>query len=119
MKNLTQPWFIRKAAYLIGALVVAVLGGFGILSEVQVDQWTGQLDKILPYAIGVILPLIAGAKTTAGSDDPATTADVHAAATVDGAEIARQVVEQISVYGRHAAPPPQHVTDYVRGVRGE
>lgn len=82
--DLSAKWAWRKIAYYAAAVLVAVLGAFGVLSEVQVDQWTGQLDKIVPYALGVIAPLLAGAKTHAGSDSTATAADVAAAAAIQG-----------------------------------
>ncbi|MGP9760128.1 hypothetical protein [Corynebacterium sp. AOP12-C2-36] len=102
----TAPkWAIRKILYFAAAAVVAILGAFGVLSEVQVDQWTDQLDKILPYAFGVLAPLIAGAKTNAGSDSTATAADVAAAAQVDTNAVASEVyrrITDVAQTGQHA-----------------
>lgn len=86
----SAKWAWRKVLYYVAAAVVAILGAFGILSEVQVDQWTGQLDKIIPWVLGVAAPLLAGAKTNAGSDSTATAADV--------AEAARTVPPQLDVH---------------------
>lgn len=72
----TMPrWAVRKTVYLAGALIVAVAGAFGVLSEVQVDQWTDQLDKILTYVIGAGGLLFAGTNTNAASGSTATDAD--------------------------------------------
>lgn len=106
----TAPkWAIRKVLYFVAAAVVAILGAFGVLSEVQVDQWTDQLDKILPYAFGVLAPLIAGAKTNAGSDSTATAADVAAAAQVDTDAVASEVYRRIT----DVAQTGQHALDTV------
>ncbi len=75
IKNV-PAWAWRKTLYFVGAAVVAGLGAFGILNEVQVNEWTDQLDKILPYVIGVFIPLLAGSHTHAGSDSTATDEDL-------------------------------------------
>lgn len=86
-------WAWRKSLYYTGAAVVAIFGAFGILSEVQVDQWTEQIDKILPYVLGVLIPLFAGSKTHPGSDSTATDKDV-AGAQYDATFAARSAAEQ-------------------------
>lgn len=82
--DMTKKWAWRKVGYYAAAALIAVLGAFGVLSEVQVDQWTGEIDKIITWVLGVLAPLIAGAKTNAGSDSTATADDVAAAAAIQG-----------------------------------
>ena len=114
-------WAIRKIIYYAAAAVVAVLGAFGILSEVQVDQWVDQLDKIVPWAVGVLAPLLAGAKTNAGSDSTATSADVAGAATlaIDPLEIADATVRAIRAEerGEHDRTIVRPTVGYVYGRR--
>ena len=118
--DMTAKWAWRKLAYYAAAALVAILGAFGVLSEVQVDQWTGELDKIIPYALEVIAPLLAGAKTHAGSDSTATAADV-AAAQADPDDVADRVVAKMTAvdsYGQHSGRPParQSVADQLRSL---
>lgn len=95
IKNV-PAWAWRKTLYFVGAAVVAVLGAFGILSEVQVNEWTEQLDKILPYVIGVFIPLLAGSRTHPGSDSTATDADAEVASLLGSAhDVADIVVQQV------------------------
>ena len=113
-------WAIRKALYYVAAAVVAILGAFGILSEVQVSQWVDQLDKIIPWVLGVLMPLIAGSRTHAGSDDRATTAEVQALRQApDAGQIGQAVVAAIRAeeQGEHTTNrsiTPTSVADYYR-----
>lgn len=120
IKN-APKWAVRKIIYYAAAAVVAVLGAFGILSEVQVDQWVDQLDKIVPWAVGVLAPLLAGAKTNAGSDSTATSADVAGAATlaIDPLEIADATVRAIRAEerGEHDTTTASAAAGYVYGRR--
>lgn len=124
MSNRKPPaWAIRKVSYALVAVIVGILGAFGILSEVQADQWSTSLDQIIPWALGVITPAIAASKTHPGSDSTATAADVAAAASqgVDAQDVATRVVDQINSaaeYGQHAAAQAQQaigsIADYYR-----
>lgn len=117
--DMTAKWAWRKLAYALVALIVGVLGAFGIASEVQADQWTQNLDALIPWILGIIAPAVASAKTNAGSDSTATAADV-AAAQADPDDVAARVVEKMTAvdsYGQHSGRPPaaQSVADYLRG----
>ena len=114
IKNV-PAWAWRKTLYFVGAAVVAVLGAFGILSEVQVNEWTEQLDKILPYVSGVFIPLLAGSRTHPGSDSTATDADAEVASLLGSAhDVADIVVQQVK------SVTPQDVADAVlTAIRAE
>lgn len=94
-ENIKQPWFIRKAAYALVGVVLLVLAAFGLLDE-------GQIDAIAASPIlGAAVAFFASTRTHSGSDSTATAADV-AAAKVDPADIARQILEGFEPAGRHA-----------------
>lgn len=104
IKNI-PAWAWRKALYFIAAAIVAILGAFGILSEVQVDEWTGQIDKILPYVLGVLIPLLAGSRTHEGSDSKATDEDriiAQSTALHDVAGTVNQVADRAETAVRDA-----------------
>ncbi|WP_068802057.1 hypothetical protein [Corynebacterium phoceense] len=106
MRNLTQPWFIRKICYLLASIGLAVLAALGL-----VDEQTGEQVAIaIGTAAGAVAPLIAALFTGQHSDEKVTTDDVEKAATVGRANgiLAALGVDQatadalISV-GKHAA----------------
>lgn len=102
MKKLKKApsWAVRKVAYAVVALVVGILGAFGIASEVQVDQWTQNLDALIPWILGMIAPAVAASKTGPGSDSSVTAADLPSVP-----DIAAAVAEHLQGEpGRHAAP---------------
>lgn len=133
IKNI-PAWACRKVIYFGGALIVAVLGAFGVLSEVQVDQWTEQIDKIITYAIGVSGLVFAGAKTGPGSDSSSTNADVERASRgsitaediaalrgLSPTETAREVIRMIRAEEKgelvleEDTAPAASVADYYKG----
>lgn len=119
IKNV-PAWAWRKTLYFVGAAVVAVLGAFGILSEVQVNEWTEQLDKILPYVIGVFIPLLAGSRTNPGSDSAATDADVERAASVGTDTVADKIADRLRAEGEAAGKNAADAAGaYIKSVRGE
>jgi hypothetical protein len=104
-----QPWQVRRLAYGVVAIVVAVLGWIGVLSDIQADQVTGQVDRWLPILLGVLAPALAATKTHAGSDDRATTAEVRALRQApDAGQIGRAVVAAIRAEerGEHDTAAP-------------
>ena len=110
-RNFREGWWIRKAIYVVVAVVGVVATGFGFASAEQVDAITA--SPVLATVVG----LIAASFTNRGSDSPVTEADVEAArssAVVNPAEVAAQVVEQINSYGKHAQEQVKSVADYYR-----
>ena len=108
-RNFREGWWIRKAIYVLVAVVGVVATGFGFASTEQVDAITA--SPVLPTVVG----LIAASFTNRGSDSPVTEADVEVArssAVVNPAEVAAQVVEQINNYGKHAQETITSVADY-------
>jgi hypothetical protein len=108
-KNFTQSWWIRRAVYAVVTVVLLVAAGFGLIDEGQVDAVAAS------PLLGALVTFLAAAKTNPGSDSTATAADVAAAAQAsqaDPSEIARQVVDQINTYGKHAQ---EVVGDYIYG----
>lgn len=116
MKNIKQPWFIRRVIYLIVGIVGIVLAGFGIIDE-------GQIDAISASPLlGTIAGFIAAAFTHQGSDSTVTAQDVADAAKTDPEDIASRVVELINTYGEHAAETAsdaaeQTIADYYNGLK--
>lgn len=113
-------WAIRKVLYFAAAAVVAILGAFGVLSEVQVDQWTEHLNQIIPWVLGVLVPLVAGTNTHAGSDSTTTASDL-AAMQVDPDDVANRVLRgltDVAQTGQHALDTVQNqvtsVADHYR-----
>ncbi|MGP5930354.1 hypothetical protein [Corynebacterium glyciniphilum] len=108
-KNFTQGWWIRRAVYAVVTVVLLVAAGFGLIDE-------GQIDAVAASPIlGALVTFLAAAKTNPGSDSTATAADVASAAQAsqsDPAEVARQVVDQINTYGKHAQEAITSVADY-------
>lgn len=115
MKNIKQPWFIRRVIYLIVGIVGIVLAGFGIIDE-------GQIDAISASPLlGTIAGFIAAAFTHQGSDSTVTAQDVADAAKTDPEDIASRVVELIDTYGKHAETvrdaAERTVADYYNGLK--
>ena len=110
-RNFREGWWIRKALYVVVAVVGVVATGFGFASAEQVDAITA--SPVLATIVG----LIAASFTNRGSDSPVTEADVEVArssAVVNPSEVAAQVVEQINNYGKHAQEQVKSVADYYR-----
>ena len=107
MKNLTQPWFIRKICYLLASIGLAVLAALGL-----VDEQTGEQVAIaIGTAAGAVAPLIAALFTGKHSDEKVTTDDVEKAATVGRANgilaalgVDQATADRLADTGRHAAP---------------
>lgn len=83
IKKKPQAWQIRKIAYGLAAVIVGVLGWVGVLSDIQADQVTDQVDKWLPILLGVLAPALAATKTNEGSDSTATDQDVAGVVAAD------------------------------------
>ena len=110
-RNFREGWWIRKAIYVVVAVVGVVATGFGFASAEQVDAITA--SPVLATVVG----LIAASFTNRGSDSPVTEEDVEVArssAVVNPSEVAAQVVEQINSYGKHAQEQVKSVADYYR-----
>ncbi len=76
--------------------VIGVLGWVGVLSDIQADQVTEQVDKWLPILLGVLAPALAATKTHQGSDSTATDADAEVASLLGSAhDVADIVVQQV------------------------
>ncbi|MGP5269790.1 hypothetical protein ACTXK0_05185 [Corynebacterium variabile] len=120
IKKKPQPYQVRRIAYGLAAVVVGVLGWVGVLSDIQADQVTGQIDKWLPILLGVLAPALAAAKTHPGSDSTATDADVEAASAIDVDDVAAQIASRLrdegEAAGKHAADA---AFSYIRNIRGE
>ena len=110
-RNFREGWWIRKAIYVVVAVVGVVATGFGFASAEQVDAITA--SPVLATIVG----LIAASFTNRGSDSPVTEEDVEVARSstvVNPSEVAAQVVEQINSYGKHAQEQVKSVADYYR-----
>ena len=83
IKKKPEAWQVRKIAYGLAAVVVGVLGWVGVLSDIQADQVTDQVDKWLPILLGVLAPALAATKTHPGSDSTATDEDVAGVVAAD------------------------------------
>ena len=115
IKKKPQAWQVRKIAYGLAAVVIGVLGWVGVLSDIQADQVTDQVDKWLPILLGVLAPALAATKTHQGSDSTATEADAAAASLLGSAhDVADIVVQQVK------AVTPQDVASAVlAAIRAE
>lgn len=77
MKNsFREPWFIRRALYLVISAVLLVLSGIGIVQAEQIDSLTATLSTTLGTLLGALGTGIAATKTNRGSDSTATYADL-------------------------------------------
>lgn len=107
MKNLTQPWFVRKICYLLASIGLAVLAALGL-----VDEQTGEQVAIaIGTAAGALAPLIAALFTGQHSDEKVTTDDVVKAEQAGRANgilaalgIDQGAADRLADTGRHAAP---------------
>lgn len=97
IKKKPEAWQVRKIAYGLAAIIVGVLGWVGVLSDIQADQVTSQVDRWLPILLGVLAPALAATKTHPGSDSTATDEDLvrayPPAPTVDPDAIIAKVEE--------------------------
>ena len=91
IKKKPQAWQVRKIAYGLAAVIVGVLGWVGVLSDIQADQVTDQVDKWLPILLGVIAPALAATKTHPGSDSTATDEDLVISKSYPPADLTDQV----------------------------
>lgn len=106
MKNLTQPWFVRKICYLLASIGLAVLAALGL-----VDEQTGEQVAIaIGTAAGAVAPLIAALFTGQHSDEKVTTDDVVKAEQAGRANgvlaalgIDQGAADRLADSGRHAA----------------
>lgn len=69
-------WQVRQVSYGVAAAVVGVLGVVGIIGEDQASTITDNITGLIAVVIGTITPVVASAKTHAGSDSTVTAADV-------------------------------------------
>lgn len=114
----TAPgWAVRKVAYAVVALVVGILGAFGIASEVQADQWTEHLNQLVPWILGFVAPTIAYAKTGPESDPHKPSADAVAE------RVMVKMRAEAENYGEHAQKAAkdtvESMRDYAARMRGE
>lgn len=91
IKKKPQAWQVRKIAYGLAAVVIGVLGWVGVLSDIQADQVTDQVDKWLPILLGVLAPALAATKTHPGSDSTATDEDLVISKSYPPADLTDQV----------------------------
>ena len=97
--NIKQPWFRRKVAYVVVAIVGLIAAAFGLVDEAQIDAIAA--SPILATLVG----LFAAAKTTPGSDSTVTADDVAIAAQGSGhsvQDIVGEALNQVQNYGQHA-----------------
>ncbi|WP_313007296.1 hypothetical protein [Corynebacterium variabile] len=115
IKKKPQAWQVRKIAYGLAAVIVGVLGWVGVLSDIQADQVTEQVDKWLPILLGVLAPALAATKTHQGSDSTATDADAEVASLLGSAhDVADIVVRQVK-----AVTPQDVASAVVSAIRAE
>lgn len=67
--NIKQAWFLRKALYLVTAVVMFVLSVFGIVTVEASEQAVTQVVEVGTPIISMIVAGIAAKKTTADSDN--------------------------------------------------
>ena len=78
MKNsFREPWFIRRALYLVISAVLLVLSGIGIVQAEQIDSLTATLSTTLGTLLGAFGTGLAATKTNRGADSTATYADLE------------------------------------------
>lgn len=97
--NIKQPWFRRKVAYVIVAIVGLIAAAFGLVDEAQIDAIAA--SPILATLVG----LFAATKTTPGSDSTVTADDVAIASQGSGhsvQDIVGEALNQVQNYGQHA-----------------
>lgn len=96
-------------------MIVGVLGWVGVLSDIQADQVTDQVDKWLPILLGVLAPALAATKTHPGSDSTATDADAEVASLLGSAhDVADIVVQQVK-----AVTPQDVAAAVLAAIRAE
>lgn len=117
-ENFKQGWWIRKAAYILAAVIGLVLTGFGVVTQEQVDAATA--SPLLATLIG----FVAASFTNRGSGDPTTREDVELAeaaghggpAQIDVQAVVAEALNQAQSTGRHALSEAQEaVGDYIYG----
>jgi len=115
LKKKPQAWQFRKIAYGLAAVIIGVLAWISVLSNIQADQVTDQVDKWLQIQLGVLAPALAATKIYQGSDSTATEADAAAASLLGSAhDVADIVVQQVK------AVTPQDVASAVlSAIRAE
>lgn len=91
IKKKPAAWQVRRIAYGLAAVIVGVLGWVGVLSDIQADQVTDQVDKWLPILLGVLAPALAATKTHPGSDSTATDEDRVISKSYPPADLTDQV----------------------------
>ena len=93
-----SPWFIRKYGYYLVGGVLGIFALIGWVSREQVEAVMDLLERAMP-TIGSLALLLAGNKTTRGSDEKVTEQDVRDAAAAAGATAAasvhREAMEEI------------------------
>lgn len=118
IKNKPEAWQVRKLGYGLAAVIVAILGWVGVLSNIQADQSTGQVDRWLPIILGVTAPALAASKTHAGSDDTATAQDVVAATQTTVVDAVQRAVDA-AVAALPTADPQKIGAAVVESIRAE
>lgn len=115
MAKLTKPaaWQVRKIGYGLTAVAVGALGWVGVLSDIQADQVSDQIDQWLPILLGVLAPALAATKTHEGSDTPTSDTDAQVEAAVE------RILAASDTAGKHASDAATDAFAYIRNVRGE
>lgn len=69
LKNLSEPWAIRKLLYLVTAIVMFVLTIFGITTVEAAESTLNNLVEVGAPLISALVIAFAGAKTNSDSDN--------------------------------------------------
>lgn len=110
--NFTQSWWVRRAAYVLVAVVGLVLTGLGYATQDQVDAFTAS------PLLGTVVGFVAAMFTHRGSDSTATGEDVRAAqaAAVGGGVDVGDLLARL----RESVPTPNEVANSVlSAIRAE
>lgn len=96
--TIRSPWLIRKSGYYVIGGVLGVFALIGWVTMEQVESIMDLLERAMP-TIGSLALLLAGNKTTQGSDEKVTEQDVRDAAAAAGAtavaSVHREAMEDI------------------------
>lgn len=116
-----SAWFIRKAAYAVVGIVLLVLGGFGVITEDQVESIGNLAANYLPVIVGGAGLIFAAGKTHEGSDSTVTVDDVQRAQMQVNAQV-EALSQSLMSNAAARVEEPKAVPDdgnYVERVRGE
>lgn len=115
--NFKQGWWIRKAGYVLAAVIGLVLTGFGVATQDQVDVATAS------PLLGTLIGSVAAFFTHRGSGDPTTREDVelaesagHGGPSQVDVQAFIEALNQVQSTGRHALNEAQEaVGDFIYG----